>query len=51
MIIDSHCHLNMLSLEQYDGDMACLVAETTAAGAIFRKPGFNRRMKKVLKSG
>ena len=32
MIIDSHCHLNMLSLEQYDGDMACLVAETTAAG-------------------
>ena len=32
MIIDSHCHLNMLSLEQYDGDMTRLIAETQAAG-------------------
>lgn len=32
MIIDSHCHLNMLKLDRYDGDMARLVAATHAAG-------------------
>jgi len=24
-LIDSHCHLNMLNLEKYDGDLTCLI--------------------------
>lgn len=32
MIIDSHCHLNMLKLDKYDGDLAALVHATHEAG-------------------
>lgn len=32
MIIDSHCHLNRLSLDHYDGDMSRLIEQTHAAG-------------------
>ncbi|PHQ80703.1 MAG: TatD family deoxyribonuclease [Coxiella sp. (in: Bacteria)] len=32
MIIDSHCHLNMLDLDKYDGDLAQLVAATHDSG-------------------
>ncbi len=32
MIVDSHCHLNMLKLDKYEGDLACLVEATHAAG-------------------
>lgn len=32
MIIDSHCHLNMLKLDHYEGDLAALVAATHDAG-------------------
>ncbi len=31
-MIDSHCHLNMLDLSAYDGDLAKLITETTASG-------------------
>jgi TatD DNase family protein len=32
MIVDSHCHLNMLNLEKYDGDLAALVNATHESG-------------------
>lgn len=32
MIIDSHCHLNRLSLDHYEGDMRRLIATTHDAG-------------------
>lgn len=32
MLIDSHCHLNMLDLSPYDGSLPRLVEETTASG-------------------
>lgn len=32
MIVDSHCHLNRLSLDHYEGDMARVIAATHAAG-------------------
>ena len=32
MIIDSHCHLNMLKLDNYEGGLAALIAATHEAG-------------------
>lgn len=32
MLVDSHCHLNMLNLDDYQGDLDQLVAETLTSG-------------------
>lgn len=32
MLIDSHCHLNLLNLEKYDGDLAAMIAAANAVG-------------------
>lgn len=32
MLVDSHCHLNRLNLEKYNGDLSLLIEETKRAG-------------------
>lgn len=32
MLVDSHCHLNMLNLDKYDGDLSALVKATQESG-------------------